>query len=63
MQIPLNVLVTPPVGSSGWVVNVTIPIQGYGSGTAVDNELGQAMENALILALSKQPDRMGAMIA
>ena len=61
--IPLNVLVTPPAEGMSWVAAVTISVPGYGSGTACGDSVGQAIQDALVIALATGPDHVEAMVS
>ena len=61
--IPLKVLVTPPAEGMDWVAAVTIDVPGYGSGMACGDSVGQAVQNALVVALTTGPDHQEAMVS
>ncbi len=61
--IPLTVLVTPPGEGMNWIAAVTIAVTGYGSGTACGDSVGQAVESALLIALTTGPEHVEAMVS
>jgi hypothetical protein len=61
--IPLTVLITPPAEGMNWVAAVTIGVPGYGSGTSCGDSVGQAIQDALIIALATGPEHTEAMVS
>jgi hypothetical protein len=61
--IPLSVLVCPPVSGLEWTAHVTVTLPGYGSGIACGDSAGQAISDALLIALAtrSEPDQGAAL--
>ncbi len=61
--IPLLVLVTPPNDGMDWMASVTVAVSGRGSGTACGDSVGQAFQDALMIALASGPEHAEAMVS
>ena len=61
--IPLTVLVNPPRKGMEWVASVSVALPGYGSGTACGETVGQAIQDALIIALTTGPEHTPALVS
>jgi len=61
--IPLKVMVIPPAQGVDWLATVTIDVPGYGHGTATGTTVGQAIQDALVIALTTGPEHMEMMVS
>lgn len=61
--IPLTVLVNPPDQGMDWVVTVSMAVPEARTGTAHASSIGQAFQNALLIALASGPDHAEEMVS